>query len=84
VLTTAGSMQSAVEPSVSSTTASAGEEDIAATAYSRPPEVSTTTLDQAILARCKNTAFGDFQCNNAIAISQGLRKLTDYNGKYTD
>ena len=37
-------------------------------------------LDAAILIRCRNPSFGDFQCNNAIAISQNLKKLSLQSG----
>lgn len=35
----------------------------------------------ANLIRCNNPAFGDFQCNNAMALSKAVKAIADYNGK---
>jgi arginyl-tRNA synthetase len=35
---------------------------------------------EAIMARCGNAAFGDFQCNNAMGIAKTLKGLKKYKG----
>lgn len=39
-------------------------------------------LCAAVITRCGNPAFGDFQCNNAMALSKALKGLQGYSGKY--
>jgi arginyl-tRNA synthetase len=37
-------------------------------------------FSEAIMARCGNAAFGDFQCNNAMGIAKTLKGLKKYKG----
>jgi hypothetical protein len=39
------------------------------------------TLCAAVITRCGNPAFGDFQCNNAMALSKALKGLQGYSGR---
>jgi hypothetical protein len=39
-------------------------------------------LHTAAITRCANPAFGDFQCNNAMALSKGLKSLEGYSGTF--
>ena len=45
-------------------------------------ETNTTsiTLEKAIITRCRNPAFGDFQCMNAIGIANCIKKIDGYVG----
>jgi arginyl-tRNA synthetase len=38
-------------------------------------------LATAVITRCGNPAFGDFQCNNAMALSKALKGLAGYTGE---
>ncbi len=38
-------------------------------------------LGAAVITRCGNPAFGDFQCNNAMSLSKALKSLSDYAGR---
>jgi hypothetical protein len=44
------------------------------------PESLTLSLESASVVRCANAAFGDFQCNNALALSKALKTLQGYVG----
>ena len=35
----------------------------------------------SVITRCSNSAFGDFQCNNAMALSKALKGLAGYVGE---
>lgn len=37
-------------------------------------------LSAAVISRCANAAFGDFQCNNAMALSKALKTVEGYAG----
>ena len=37
-------------------------------------------LDRAVIARCGNPAHGDYQCNNAMALTKALRATPNYRG----
>jgi arginyl-tRNA synthetase len=37
-------------------------------------------LDAAVITRCGNPAFGDFQCNNAMSLSKHLKTLEGFTG----
>lgn len=39
------------------------------------PQSVAMQLSDAVITRCANPAFGDFQCNNAMALSKGLKGL---------
>jgi hypothetical protein len=39
-------------------------------------------LAAAVITRCGNPAFGDFQCNNAMALSKALKGLAGYSGAH--
>ncbi len=45
------------------------------------PESLTLNLESAVVTRCANANFGDFQCNNALALSKALKGLEGYTGK---
>ena len=55
-----------------------GEEPSSTTTVAPPAVV--VTLDKANITRCKNAAFGDFQCINAIAIANYVKKIENYKG----
>jgi len=38
-------------------------------------------INEGNIARCANVAFGDFQCNNAMALSKALKGLAGFTGK---
>jgi len=44
------------------------------------PEVSSNEAAVAVITRCANATFGDFQCNNAMALSKILKVLPGYKG----
>lgn len=48
------------------------------------PQAQQLQLTGAVITRCANPAFGDFQCNNAMALSKGLKGLVQegYSGKF--
>ena len=43
-------------------------------------EEELAKLAAAVITRCGNPAFGDFQCNNAMALSKALKGLAGYSG----
>lgn len=43
-----------------------------------------TNLVTANVIRCNNPAFGDFQCNNAMALAKALKTNSRYNGEIND
>jgi len=46
-------------------------------AFPQVPEARTGS----VITRCSNSAFGDFQCNNAMALSKALKGLDGYVGE---
>jgi hypothetical protein len=38
-------------------------------------------LDLAIIARCGNSLNGDYQCNNAMALTKALKGIANYKGR---
>ena len=38
-------------------------------------------LQAAVISRCANPQFGDFQCNNAMSLSKALKTLPGYTGE---
>jgi len=42
--------------------------------------VSSNESAVAVITRCANVTFGDFQCNNAMALSKILKVLPGYKG----
>lgn len=38
-------------------------------------------LDLAVIARCGNPTNGDYQCNNAMALTKALKSVSNYKGK---
>jgi hypothetical protein len=47
------------------------------------PVASTSGLStDAIISRCVNAAFGDYQCNNAMSLCKALKSIAGYTGLY--
>lgn len=44
------------------------------------PQSISLGLDAAVIAKCGNPAHGDYQCNNAMALTKALKGTTDYKG----
>jgi hypothetical protein len=45
------------------------------------PQVSDTEMGMGNLSRCGNANFGDFQCNNSLAMAKYFKTLSGYTGK---
>lgn len=45
------------------------------------PESKKLNLEESIITRCNNPQHGDFQCNNAMALSKAFKGLEGYQGK---
>jgi hypothetical protein len=43
--------------------------------------VSDTEMGMGNLSRCGNANFGDFQCNNSLAMAKYFKTLSGYTGK---
>lgn len=46
------------------------------------PKSVEWSLDQAVITRCTNPQFGDFQCNNAMQLAKQLKATPGYTSKY--
>jgi hypothetical protein len=44
------------------------------------PQSKDNNLHHAIITRCANPQFGDFQCNNALGLSKAFKGMTGYSG----
>lgn len=49
---------------------------------SAPADSDLGKLRAAVITRCGNPAHGDFQCNNAMALSKALKGLAGYAGEW--
>jgi arginyl-tRNA synthetase len=45
------------------------------------PASVALSLDVAVMARCGNAGHGDYQCNNAMALTKALKSTPNYKGK---
>ncbi len=45
------------------------------------PKSVEWNLDQAVITRCTNPQFGDFQCNNAMQLAKQLKATSGYTSK---
>lgn len=52
-----------------------------AAAYPEAKTLSSAECAVAVVSRCANANFGDFQCNNALALSKALKGVEGYTGK---
>jgi arginyl-tRNA synthetase len=44
------------------------------------PQASALGLADAVVTKCTNEKFGDYQCNNAMALGKALKGMADYSG----
>lgn len=44
--------------------------------------VGDELINEAIVVRCTNPAFGDFQFNNSMSIAKALKSDSNYKGKF--
>ena len=45
------------------------------------PQVMYTDNGHGIITRCGNPAFGDFQCNNSLAIAKYFKTFSNFTGE---
>ena len=45
------------------------------------PQVASQEFGVGIITRCGNPSFGDFQCNNSLAIAKYFKTFSNYSGK---
>lgn len=44
------------------------------------PQASALGIAEAVVTKCTNEKFGDYQCNNAMALGKALKGMADYSG----
>jgi arginyl-tRNA synthetase len=44
------------------------------------PQATALGLADAVVTKCTNEKFGDYQCNNAMALGKALKGTPDYSG----
>ncbi len=50
--------------------------------HAYPDAAAKLGLSEAIITRCGNISFGDYQCNNAMSLSKALKSDSRYSRKY--